>query len=109
MEIPCRGQTRGARAGASPREEPTDEADLIHLGMKHFEEHHDFGPVPHRPEQSSARGRASSGPRGSPVTAQDRDYSRLRRTPRLHTSLDRKIGLYSRNNHCLRGLPSAQP
>jgi len=29
----------------------------------------------HRPEQASTRGSASSGPRGSPVTAQDRDYT----------------------------------
>ena len=40
----------------------------------------------HRPEQASAKGYASSVPRCSPATAQEKDYSRPRRTPRLHTS-----------------------
>ena len=46
------------------RPAPTRQADEHHHGLWH-----------HRPEQESARGSASSGPRGALVTAQDRDYT----------------------------------
>ena len=46
------------------RPAPTRQADEHHHGLWH-----------HRPEQESARGSTSSGPRGALVTAQDRDYT----------------------------------
>ena len=120
-EIPCRGQTQGAQAAASPPEEPTDEADFIHLGMKHFEEHHDFGPDPDRPEQAIARGRAFSGPRGSPVIAQDytagvrreltcRGQTRgARADSAARTAACSQLQVLPAEDGCLRGFISAEP